>query len=353
MFQGTERLFGGHPVAYHVLNIAIHLGTVVLVWLVAWRLTRRAMAAGLAAVFFAVHPAGFEAVAWISSVNSISVPLGLGAWLLFMRAVERSDAGKRAGPGYAAALVLLVGAIGFHESAFVEVAAMGGWLVLVQRRERWRQWRSYLPLLPYVVLAAVYVAMRTRAFTQPMSVNAVFELSSSTPGQAWYYLKLGLFPFSDSTSAWHSVLERAGGALLIAAFPLAVLLRRWVLAAVLLAFYVSVLPYSGLVLGVVPRYFYGPSAFLAIAVGVACGEAFAAMKRVPAAVAQGVVVAGCAVVVSAGAYVGNGRVTAWRRKTQARTRRGWSSCSGSSRSCRLEARCMWLTRRSFLRCSMA
>jgi hypothetical protein len=310
-FQATERLFGGHVVVYHLLNLAIHLATVVLVWTVAWRLTRRGLAAGVAAVFFAVHPAGFEAVAWISSVNSISVPLGLTAWLLFMRAVERSEDGERATAAYAAAFLILVVAIGFHESAFVEVAAMGGWLVLVQRRERWREWRAYLPLVPYVALAAVYVTVRTRGFTQPMSVNPVFQLSSSMPGQAWYYVKLGLFPFKDSSSGWHLALERTGGVLLIAAFPLALALRRWTVAAVLLAFYVSLLPYSGLTLGVVARYFYGPSALLGIAVGVATGEVLGAMRRVPVAFAQGVVVGACALLVAAAAYAGNSRVAAW------------------------------------------
>lgn len=310
-FQVTVRLFGEHLWAYHLLNFAIHLAAIALVWLVAWRLTRRALAAGVAAVVFAVHPAGMEAVAWISSVNSVAVPLGLGAWLLFMSAVERSDRGETARRWYVAAFAVLMLAVAFHESAFAVCGAMAAWLVLVQRRRRWRDWRAYLPLAPYVVAALAYLALRTHGFSQAVSEDPVFQLSTKMPERWWYYIKLALFPLGHSDGGWRLVLERVGGVAVIVALPVALLLRRWTLAAVLLAFMVSLVSYSGLKLGVSPRYFYGPSAFLAIALGIGVAEAMGAARRVPAAAMEAAVVAGCAVIVAAGAYAGHARVGTW------------------------------------------
>ncbi len=51
--------------------------------------------------------------------------------------------------------------------AFVVVAAMGIWFVLVPGRTGWRQWRTHLPLVPFVALVTVYYVLRTRFLTEP------------------------------------------------------------------------------------------------------------------------------------------------------------------------------------------
>lgn len=82
-------VFGDQVLGYHLVLLAIHYASVALVWLLAKRLNGEQLVAAVAAMVFAVHPAGIEAVTWISSLNSVGLPLSLGAWLAFVVAVER------------------------------------------------------------------------------------------------------------------------------------------------------------------------------------------------------------------------------------------------------------------------
>jgi tetratricopeptide (TPR) repeat protein len=65
------QLFGLHPAAYHLENIAIHLFAVILIYLLAQKLLGNTTAAFMAALIFAVHPVNAEAVNFISARNTL------------------------------------------------------------------------------------------------------------------------------------------------------------------------------------------------------------------------------------------------------------------------------------------
>lgn len=310
-FEVTVRLFGDHVVLYHLLNLGIHVATIVLVWLLARRLTGRWEAAAIACAVFAVHPVGFETVTWISSVNSIGLPLSLAAWLAFMSAVESDSVGKRR-LLFAGSTALLAVALGFRETAVMVLPAMMLWYFLIPGHGRIRDKRSWLNLLPFVVLCLAYLLLKTKLFTVPAANSHVYQFDRDTPGVVWYYLKLGLFPFADQSVTWHIWLERVGAALVLVAIPVAAPLRRWLLVALLLAFVASVVPYAPLSLGPTPRYFYFPSAFLALALGVVAVELLdAAKRRLPGPTRGYALAAAIAIVLLAGVYSGRSRVNNW------------------------------------------
>ena len=73
------------PWIFHLLNILLHGGTVVLVYLIARRILRRPAAAAFAAVLFAAHPLQVETVAWISTGRDLLASfLALAATYLVM-----------------------------------------------------------------------------------------------------------------------------------------------------------------------------------------------------------------------------------------------------------------------------
>ena len=83
--QADASVSGPGPAGFHRTNLGLHLLSVVLVWLLARRMTGDVPAATLAAALFGVHPLNVEAVAWVTGRKDVLMaPLLFGsvlAWL--------------------------------------------------------------------------------------------------------------------------------------------------------------------------------------------------------------------------------------------------------------------------------
>jgi len=66
-FWADSFLWDSAAFGFHAVNLVLHLAVCLLVWLFAWRLTRKPATGFLAAILFAIHPLRVEAVAWVSS----------------------------------------------------------------------------------------------------------------------------------------------------------------------------------------------------------------------------------------------------------------------------------------------
>lgn len=269
-FGLIEPLLGGRATAYHLLLLGIHLSSVALVWLLARQLTGRWEPAGVAAILFAAHPAAFEGVAWISSLSNVGLPLMLGAWLAFARATQAEAVRWRL---VALSALLVAVALGFRESTIAVVPAMAAWRLLWWRRHQLREWTTYSPFIPFAVVLLVYELLRTRFLTEPAVNSAVWDLGSHTPGQFWYYLKVAAMPVDAGATGFVHGLQVAAGAILLAALPVLLVFRRWLPAALLAGFLISIAPYAPLTLAVSQRYAYFPVAFLALAVAAVFRQA--------------------------------------------------------------------------------
>lgn len=277
-FPVLDWAFGDDTFGYHLVLLVSHLAAVVLVWLLALRLTGRDLVAGVAAVAFALHPSGTEAVAWISSLNSAALPLMLGAWLAFIAAVRAEGRRKRV------ALLVLTGllaaaALGFRETAVGLMGAIGAWYLLVEKRHALLDWRTYPPLLPFVVAVGVFFVLRTRLFTEPYANSMLYNWGGQSPGNLAFLIRQGPTPFDTTAGGLKSLIGVGAGTLTVVIFIGAVITRRWLLIALILGMFAAILPFGPFTLAVLHRYFYLAAALQALALGVLVAEAGDVLRR--------------------------------------------------------------------------
>lgn len=70
-FAIEHHFFGYKPWAYHLTNLLLHLGVVILVYVLALRLNFGRNAALLASLLFAVHPMHVESVVWVTQRKDV------------------------------------------------------------------------------------------------------------------------------------------------------------------------------------------------------------------------------------------------------------------------------------------
>src|SRR5437870_3095596 len=191
-------LWGMNPFGYHLTNLLLHAANAVVFFFVARRILTLALpspserghalavAAGFAALVFAIHPLRVESVAWVTERRDVLSGLFyLSAILMYLRACER---GARGRGWYWAAVGLFAGAL-LSKSMVVNLPfvllildvyplrRLGGFVGWWSEPAR----RIYIEKIPFVLLAAAASAIAVMAQS---SVHAAASLAQlSLPGR--------------------------------------------------------------------------------------------------------------------------------------------------------------------------
>ena len=200
-FWVQHRLWGDHPLGYHLVTLLLHAGSAVLFALVLRRLFASDRAgpdagiAWLAALLFALHPVHVESVAWITEQkNTLSLVFYLIAAAVYLRFDE-----TRRPRTYVAALALFVLSLGCKTVTATLPAALLVIFWWKRGRLDWR--RDVLPLLPWLALGAAaglfsswveqtYVGAQGVDFSLPAIGRALVA------GRAiWFYAGKLVWPF--------------------------------------------------------------------------------------------------------------------------------------------------------------
>ena len=150
-----QRLWGDSPTGYHLINLLLHIGCVVLVLKILRFL--RIPGAELAAIIFALHPVNVETVAWIAErKNTLSGIFALSATLSYLKFDD-----TRSRRSYALAIGLFLFGL-LSKTAIVTLPL--AWLVILWWKRGTISWRrDVVPSIPFVCLA-ITAGLVTRWF---------------------------------------------------------------------------------------------------------------------------------------------------------------------------------------------
>jgi tetratricopeptide (TPR) repeat protein len=315
LYRGTYMLFGLQPLAFHLVNVLLHAGVTVILFLLARRLWDGDTSACpwflappfVAALLYAVHPIHTESVAWVAGVTDVSF-----AFFCLLALYLYARAGAGWGLAYALSFACFCLAMLAKEPAATLPFILLVYELLFHRgAQSWR--RIALRLAPFGLALLAYGGVRAWALgglaptMQPVTLGP-FAYALNVLILFPRYMLMLVFPVN--LNFWHvfrppeSVFSTdVGTAALITSLILAVVFlmrsNRWALFASTL----TVLPllpafyFSGLTQGIenafAERYLYLPSAGFVLLVAAAADWC---RRRIPAdtsvvAVALGALVA--------------------------------------------------------------
>jgi tetratricopeptide (TPR) repeat protein len=198
------RLWGLNPLGYHLTNLALHLGEVMLLGSVLRRL--RVPGAWLAALLFAVHPVNVESVTWIAErKNLMAMLFYLLAIFWFLKAgiaapyAEASaDASIRPHAPFNRWYGLSLAAFILAMLSKGSVATLPLVLVGIIAWHRRPTFSDLLRLLPFFivagVLAAVDVWFQRHGMPEVIRSAGFIERLLGAGAVIWFYLSKSLWP---------------------------------------------------------------------------------------------------------------------------------------------------------------
>ena len=207
-FWGAYQAWGLDPLGFHLLNVAMHALTALLLWRLLIRL--RVPWAFVGALLFALHPVNVMSVAWVTELkNTLSATLTLASCLAYLRFAGISLPSSRR--WYAPALVLFALAMLAKTAVGFLPVTLG--LIVWWKKDRFR-WSDVAPLVPFVLLVAGMGAMTI----------VVERIHGGDVGHA-YAMSLAQRAIVSGRSFWFYLGK------LIVPFPLVFLYERWTIDA--------------------------------------------------------------------------------------------------------------------------
>lgn len=233
------QLWGFNPIGYHVVNVLLHIGAVMLLWLLLGRLGCDARVAWLTAALFALHPVHVESAGYVSELkNVLSTVFYLAAAICYwtFHTVRLSDGSlSRALPPRAAwrwylwaSLLFVCALLSKTVTASLPAAIL---LAIWWKHGRVRA-RDIWPVIPLFVLGASFGMLTIWLERHQVGVGFFPEEFDLSWGQrmllagraAWFYAGKLLWPinltinyarWAIDTAVWWQWLFPAGGAVLI------------------------------------------------------------------------------------------------------------------------------------------
>ena len=271
-FLVDYQLFELDPRPYHLVNLLLHVVAVLLLYTLGCRVFESRAPAFAAALMLAVHPIHSEVVAFVSARNNIfALCFGLLSLLLFIDAAARKSHARAA-----LSALAFFAAMAAKEPGAMVLPILALWLYVPALSGNPSGSRRWTLLVPHLVAAAGYFAMRIVALGAPVASESVLRGLGTRLAQDYWvlprYLLLAAWP--SALGPYHEVPKEYPSLLwlpvvwMALAAAIVLIVRRPSPASVLglLWFGANLLPILSLVpipsASIAERFFYIPAAGL-------------------------------------------------------------------------------------------
>lgn len=164
-YQLTALGGAASPFLHHVMNVALHAATGLLVLVMArWLAGLSLTASAFAATVFVLLPVQAETVAWITGrVDSMPALFYIAAFIAYARWRQKGATDSR---WYVGSLVLFFAALFTKQTTITMVATLAAWDVLADGKWQRVNGKWLRPYVPYVLMTVGYMWLRYVLFGQ-------------------------------------------------------------------------------------------------------------------------------------------------------------------------------------------
>ena len=267
VYWGEFHLFGLDAMPWRIVNLAVHLGSVVLVYTLVLSMTKRLFVALAASMIFAVSASAVHTVTYITAFPHLfSEFLLLASLLALHRYVE---SGERRAAWYWSSLTLFIAAFLANEGGVVIGAVLLVYFATASYAHRRDLLDFAVKMSPFAIAAALLVGAFSGCGCQGVQ-DDFYTVGWHIPRETWVYMSRLAYPVG-SIPKDPTALEWAVGSAVVGAAIFFLVRGPHLARFAAIGVVIGVMPYAPGKIWTATRYTYMSMPFFAILVAVAAG----------------------------------------------------------------------------------
>jgi len=267
VYWGEFKVFGFDALGWRIVNLSLHVATVVVLYALVLSMTKRLFVALAAAVIFAVSASAVHTVTYITAFPHVfSEFLLISSLFALHRYVE---SGERRATWYWTSFLLFVAGFLANEGGVVLGAALLVYYAAASLAQRRDVLDFALKMTPFALAATVLVSGLSGCGCQGVE-GGFYGVGWHIPRETWVYMSRLAYPVG-AIAKEPSAVEWGVGSAVVAAAIFFFVRGPNIARVAAVGMVIAVMPYAPSKIWTASRYTYMATPFFAILVAVAAG----------------------------------------------------------------------------------